>query len=64
MKPLRINQRFTERESKSFKQYLTEISEIKMFTPDEEFDCASKAAKGDKQAIEELIKRNLRFCRC
>lgn len=32
-----------------------------MFTPDEEFDCASKAAKGDKQAIEELIKRNLRF---
>jgi RNA polymerase primary sigma factor len=61
MKPLRINQRFTERESKSFKQYLTEISEITMFTPDEEFDCALKASKGDKQAIEELIKRNLRF---
>jgi RNA polymerase primary sigma factor len=61
MKPLRINQRFTEKESKSFKQYLTEISEIKMFTPDEEFDCALKASNGDKQAIEELIKRNLRF---
>lgn len=61
MKPLRINQRFTDRESKSFKQYLTEISEITMFTPDEEFDCALKASKGDKQAIEELIKRNLRF---
>jgi len=61
MKPLRINQRFTNKESNSFKQYLSEISEIKMFTSDEEFECSLKAAQGDKEAIEQLIKRNLRF---
>jgi RNA polymerase primary sigma factor len=32
-----------------------------MFEPEEEFECAIKASKGDKNAINELIKRNLRF---
>lgn len=61
MKSLRINQRFTNKESNSFKQYLNEISEIKMFSPQEELECSIKASNGDRRAIDELIKRNLRF---
>jgi RNA polymerase primary sigma factor len=61
MKSLRINQRFTNKESNSFKQYLNEISDIKMFTPEEELECSLRASNGDKKAIDEMIKRNLRF---
>jgi RNA polymerase primary sigma factor len=61
MKSLRINQRFTNKESNSFKHYLNEISQIKMFTPEEELEYSLKASNGDKKATEELIKRNLRF---
>jgi RNA polymerase primary sigma factor len=61
MKSLRINQRFTNKESNSFKQYLNEISDIKMFTPEEELECSLRASNGDKRAIDEMIKRNLRF---
>lgn len=61
MKSIRITDRFTKRESGSFKQYLSEISEIKMFTPAEEAECLLKVEKGDKDAIDELVKRNLRF---
>jgi hypothetical protein len=39
MKSIRVTNRITKRENESFKQYLNEISEIKMFTPEEEADC-------------------------
>lgn len=61
MKNIRITERFTNRETNSFKQYLNEIAEIKMFTSTEEAECALKAENGDKKAINELVKRNLRF---
>jgi RNA polymerase primary sigma factor len=61
MKSLRITSRFTNIQSESFKKYLSEISEISAFTPDEELECSIKAANGDRKAINELIKRNLRF---
>lgn len=61
MKALRISHKLTNRETNSFKQYLNEISKIEIFTPTEETECTIKAANGDKKAIEELIKRNLRF---
>jgi RNA polymerase primary sigma factor len=62
MKQLVISQQITKRESESFKKYLQEISKIEPFaTSKDEHDCAVKAWNGDKQAKEELIRRNLRF---
>ncbi len=61
MKGIRITSKITNRENDSFKQYLNEISEIKMFTAEEEAECAKRASNGDKSAIDEMVKRNLRF---
>lgn len=61
MKALKINQKITNREISSFKQYLKEINEIPMLTPLEEAVLAEKAVKGDEAAAEELIVKNLRF---
>jgi RNA polymerase primary sigma factor len=61
MRALRISTKITNRESGSFKQYLSDISNIEMFTSDEEAECAIRASTGDKDAIDELVRRNLRF---
>jgi RNA polymerase primary sigma factor len=61
MKAIRINQKITNRENSSFKQYLREVNEIPMLTPAEETELAYKAVNGDKSASDELVKRNLRF---
>jgi RNA polymerase primary sigma factor len=61
MKSLKINQKFTNREISSFKQYLKEINDIPMLTPLEEAVLAEKAMNGDEAAAEELIVKNLRF---
>lgn len=61
MRQLVISQRLTNRDNASFKQYLKEISEIKEFGPHEEAICAEKANRGDRDAINELVSRNLRF---
>jgi RNA polymerase primary sigma factor len=61
MKQLTITTKLTNRENLSFVQYLREVSEIKVLTPEEEIVLTKKASNGDKHAIEELVKRNLRF---
>ena len=61
MKQFVITARPTARITDSFNLYLRDISEIKMFTPEEETICAKKASSGDAQAMEELTRRNLRF---
>lgn len=61
MKQLVITARVTNRESESFQQYLRDISQIAVFTPEGEIACTIKASNGDKAAIKELIERNLRF---
>ncbi len=61
MKGLRITERFTSRESGSFKRYLNEISGIEMFTPAEEVECSIRIQNGDKNAVDEMVRRNLRF---
>jgi RNA polymerase primary sigma factor len=61
MKQLTITTKLTNRENQSFVQYLREVSEIKVLTPEEEIVLTKKASNGDKHAIEELVKRNLRF---
>jgi RNA polymerase primary sigma factor len=61
MEALRISSKITNRQSAVFKKYLSEIGEIKRFSAEQEAECAIRATNGDKQAMEELIKRNLRF---
>jgi RNA polymerase primary sigma factor len=61
MKQFVITSKVTNRENQSFNQYLKDISEIEVFSSKEEVICAEKASRGDKKAIDELVRRNLRF---
>lgn len=62
MKDIKINESITIRESESFKIYLKEVATIELFkTQEGEIECAIKAKNGDDKAIDELVKRNLRF---
>jgi len=61
MRPLQITARLTNRDDYSFKQYLKDVSMIDKFTPEEEAKCTEKASLGDKEAVDELVRRNLRF---
>lgn len=62
MRGLKISEGITTRETASFKQYLREVATIELFeTADEEAECATRAARGDVKAINELVRRNLRF---
>lgn len=62
MRALKISEALTSRETQSFKQYLKDVSSIPLFeTIEEEVECATKAAKGNQRAIDELVNRNLRF---
>lgn len=48
--------------TKSFSQYLVNVARIPMFESAEaELKCAIKAADGNEDAIQEMVRRNLRF---
>jgi len=61
MKRFVISTKLTNRANDSFNQYLKEIAAIDIFTPEEEAICTEKASRGDIEAINELVNRNLRF---
>ncbi|MDR3628629.1 MAG: sigma-70 family RNA polymerase sigma factor [Ignavibacteriaceae bacterium] len=58
---MKITKQFTNRESKSLDQYLLEIGKVNLITPEREIELAKKIKKGDRIALEELTKANLRF---
>jgi len=60
-RPLVITERITKRETNSFKKYLQEVDAIPRLTPDEEFEIAIRASKGDEESRNKLVKGNLRF---
>ncbi len=61
MRQLKISKSITNRESASLDKYLQEISKYDLISVDEEVDLARRIKKGDKEAMEKLIKSNLRF---
>lgn len=61
MKQLTITSKFTNRETESFNLYLKDIYSLDILTPEEETVLAIKANNGDKEAKDELVRRNLRF---
>jgi RNA polymerase primary sigma factor len=58
---MKLIKNITNRESASLDKYLNDISREPLLTPEEEVELALKAKDGDQQAIERLIKSNLRF---
>lgn len=61
MRQFKVTASITKIENESFKQYLKDVSTIPMITPEEEIVITAKSSKGDKQAIDTLVKANLRF---
>ncbi len=61
MRQLKISKSITNRESASLDKYLQEISKYDLISVEEEVELARRIKKGDKEAMEKLIKANLRF---
>lgn len=61
MRQLKINKTITNRESESLERYLQEISKVDLLTADEEVALAKRIKEGDTDALDVLIKSNLRF---
>ncbi|HNH66385.1 MAG TPA: sigma-70 family RNA polymerase sigma factor, partial [Bacteroidia bacterium] len=61
MRQLKITNMITIRENECLKRYLNEISQENLLTPNEEDQLARRIKTGDQQAMNKLIKSNLRF---
>lgn len=61
MRQLKIAQSITNRSEDSVSRYLMDIAQIDLLQQDEETNLAIMTKNGDAQAIEKLIKTNLRF---
>jgi len=61
MRQLKITQRITNRDSNTLEKYFNDVSGIEMLSPEEEVILAQKIKQGDEQALEKLVKGNLRF---
>lgn len=61
MRPIKISNQITTRESPSLDKYLQEIGKISLLSTDEEIQLTRKIKEGDKLALDKLTKANLRF---
>lgn len=61
MRQLKITKQVTNRETPSLDKYLHEIGKESLLTPEEEVELACLIKKGDKAALDRLVKANLRF---
>ena len=61
MRQLKIAQQVTNRDALSLDKYLHEIGRFDLVKAEEEVELARRIKKGDKDALERLIKANLRF---
>jgi len=61
MRQLKISKSITNRESQSLEKYLQEISKVDLISPEEEVQLAVKIRNNDQQALDRLVKANLRF---
>jgi RNA polymerase primary sigma factor len=61
MRQLKISKSITNRESESLEKYLREINQVALVTPDEETALVISIKQGNRIAVDQLIKANLRF---
>ncbi|MDR1458974.1 MAG: RNA polymerase sigma factor RpoD/SigA [Bacteroidales bacterium] len=61
MRQLKISHSITNRDNTSFEKYLQDISKEQMVTPEEEVELAQQIKAGSKEALDKLVKANLRF---
>lgn len=61
MRQLKIAKQLTNREDLSLDKYLAEIAKEKLISIEEELELAQRIKRGDKQALEQLVRANLRF---
>lgn len=61
MRQLKINKQFTDLDSLSLKRYMQEISKVKLLTSEKEEKLCRRIRAGDREAMNTLIKANLRF---
>jgi len=52
---------YVPRQQRMLDQYLQEIGQIPLLTPDQEVDLAQKIKQGDQDALHRLTRANLRF---
>ncbi|HDZ41038.1 MAG TPA: sigma-70 family RNA polymerase sigma factor [Bacteroidetes bacterium] len=61
MRQLKITKQVTNRDTPSLDKYLQEIGKVDLITPEDEVLLARKIKTGDKEALANLVKSNLRF---
>lgn len=61
MRQLKITQSITNRDSASLEKYLQDIAKESMISPDEEPRLARRIRENDQEALDKLVKANLRF---
>jgi len=61
MRQLKITKQVTNRDTLSLDKYLHEIGKVELLTAEKEVELAKRIKRGDNEALEALIKANLRF---
>lgn len=61
MRQLKISKSITNREAASLDKYLQEIGKVPLLSPEEEVVLITQIKKGNKVALDKLVKANLRF---
>lgn len=61
MRQLKITKQVTNRDTLSLDKYLHEIGKVELLSAEKEVELAKRIKKGDRDALETLIKANLRF---
>ncbi|MCK3684051.1 RNA polymerase sigma factor RpoD/SigA [Maribellus sp. YY47] len=61
MRQLKITKQVTNRDTLSLDKYLHEIGKVELLSAEKEVELAKRIKKGDRAALETLIKANLRF---
>ncbi len=61
MRQLKITKQVTNRDTLSLDKYLHEIGKVELLSAEKEVELAKRIKKGDQEALEILVKANLRF---
>lgn len=61
MKQLKISKSITNRDAGTLEKYLQDIAKEKLITPEEEVELSRRIKEGDQEALNQLVRANLRF---